>query len=95
MKPLRVSDVEDSRCFEKLLHRLIKKLKPRTAMEEGDLMSMAQMRWSAERANHLIHCEMNQRVRLPLMQAKETASLRLLLAYRMCLGDRAFILLVK
>lgn len=95
VRPFFVNDVEDSRCFAKLLARLNEELKPRTAIEEGDLISLAQMRWSAERANHLIQCEVNQRVRSPLMQTKASASVRLLMAYRMCLGDRSFNLLVK
>ncbi|WP_031499733.1 hypothetical protein [Bryobacter aggregatus] len=93
--PVQVNDVEDLGSFNRLLDRLFSELPPQNIQQEGDLIALAQLRWITERLNSLIEREINHRVRLPHLQTTADAGNRLMLAYRLCLADRSFVLLTK
>jgi hypothetical protein len=95
ISPEQWNDVEDRRCYTSLMERLFVELAPGNVQQEGDLISMAQLRWSSERVNSLIESELNHRVRMPLMQNIGDTRTRLMMAYRSCLGERTFNLLIK
>ena len=95
LAPVQVNDVEDARCYSNLLERLFTELAPSNVQQEGDLISMAQLRWSSERINGLIERELNHRVRSPQLQSVGDTGSRLMSAYRLCLGDKIFNLLSK
>ena len=95
LAPVQVNDVEDARCYSNLLERLFNELAPSNVQQEGDLISMAQLRWSSERINGLIERELNHRVRSPQLQSVGDTGSRLMSAYRLCLGDKIFNLLSK
>lgn len=95
LAPTQVNDVEDARCYTNLMQRLFQELAPGNVQQEGDLISMAQLRWSSERVNNLIESELNHRVRLPFMQNISDVPTRLMMAYRSCLNEKTFNLLTK
>jgi hypothetical protein len=95
ISPEQWNDVEDHRCYAGLMERLFVELAPTNVQQEGDLISMAQLRWTSERVNSLIESELNHRVRMPLMQNIGDTRTRLMMAYRSCLGERTFNLLIK
>lgn len=93
--PAQVNDVEDPRCFTTLMERLFTELAPRNVQQEGDLVSLGQLRWSAERLHHLCESELNFRVRMPMLQNMNDTGLRLLTAYRNCLGEKSYQMMSK
>ena len=56
---------------------------------------LTQLRWTAERLNSLIEREINHRVRMPHLQSNGDPGERLMMAYRLCLAERVFLLLTK
>jgi hypothetical protein len=93
--PAQVNDVEDPRCYNALMERLLTELKPQNVLQEGDLVSLAQLRWSSERLNSLVESDLNFHVRLPQLQNFGDTSARLLTAYKLCLGEKTFVLMHK
>ena len=93
--PVQVCDLEDIRGYNKLLDRLFAELPPANIQQEGDLITLTQLRWTAERLNSLIEREINHRVRMPHLQSNGDPGARLMLAYRLCLADKLFNLLTK
>jgi len=95
LPPVQINDVEDPRSFETLIDRLCTELPPRNVMQEGDLVTVAQYRWSSERLNSISECELNYRVRMPQLASMGAPSARLMSGYRMCLNEKAYTLLIK
>lgn len=93
--PVQVNDLEDIRGYNKLLDRLFAELPPANVQQEGDLVTLTQLRWTAERLNSLIEREINHRVRMPHLQSNGDPGERLMMAYRLCLAERVFLLLTK
>ncbi len=93
--PVQVNDLEDICGYNKLLDRLFAELPPANIQQEGDLVTLTQLRWTAERLNSLIEREINHRVRMPHLQSNGDPGERLMMAYRLCLAERVFLLLTK
>ena len=93
--PVQVNDLEDICGYNKLLDRLFAELPPANIQQEGDLVTLTQLRWTAERLNSLIEREINHRVRMPHLQSNGDPGERLMMAYRLCLAEKVFLLLTK
>jgi hypothetical protein len=93
--PAQVADVEDLRSYQALLGRLFDEYQPRTAIEEADLCSLAQLRWNTERLDSLMLHELNVRLRGPLVKFDLGPEQRLWLAYRQCLRDETYTAMMK
>ncbi len=93
--PVLVNDLEDIGGYNKLATRHFDELPPANIQQEGDLITLTQLRWTTERLNSLIEREINHRVRMPHLQSNGDPGARLMMGYRLCLADKVFNLLAK
>lgn len=95
LPPSQVADGEDPRGYSQLVDRIFEQTKPIGVLQEGDVVSIGQMRWSQERTNHIAQCEINQHIRVPMLQNVGDTSTRLMIAYRSCMNEKSFTNLIK
>ncbi|MFN7543664.1 MAG: hypothetical protein ACK5TN_12835 [Acidobacteriota bacterium] len=93
--PIHVNDLEDPRGHAEMLDRLFAEIPPSNILEEGDLVSAGQLRWSTERLHNLAECELNQQIRLPLLSRASDSRNRLMLGHRLCAIEKHYLVLHK
>ena len=93
--PVLVNDLEDIGGYNKMATRHFDELPPANIQQEGDLITLTQLRWTTERLNSLIEREINHRVRMPHLQSNGDPGARLMMGYRLCLADKVFNLLAN
>jgi hypothetical protein len=93
--PIHVNDLEDPRGHAEMLERLFDEIPPSTILEEGDLVSAGQLRWTTERLHNLSECELNQQIRLPLLSRTTDSMNRLMLGHRLCAIEKHYLVLHK
>ncbi len=80
---LRVNDLEDSRCYQ----RLFESFQPVNVQQEADLCTLAQLRWSHDRYTSLIETNLNRHIRASVVNQIPSPGDRLLAANRRAMGD--------
>jgi hypothetical protein len=95
MAPIVVNDLEDPRGHAEMLERLFDELPPSNILEEGDLVSVGQLRWTTERLHNLAECELNQQIRMPLLSRSTDSMNRLMLGHRLCAVEKHYTVLHK
>ena len=93
--PTRISDLEDSRVFARLLSRLRQSYPPRTVQHESDLSCLARLTWQSDRLANLIETDLNHRLKSQFLRRVADPSLRLLKATTRALARREHFLMFK
>lgn len=90
-----ISDLEDSRIFNRLLKSLQEDYPPKTIQHAVDLENLAYLNWQTQRISALIEADLNQRIRSKLLRLVTDPTLRLLRATRRSLAHREHQLMIK
>lgn len=90
-----ISDLEDSRIFNRLLKTLQENYPPKTIQHEADIENLAYLNWQTRRIAALLEADLNQRIRSKLLRLVKDPTLRLLRATRRALAHREHQLMIK
>ncbi len=90
-----ISDLEDSRIFNRLLKTLQVEHPPRTIQHQADLNNLARLNWHTDRISALLEADLNQRIHSRMLRMISDSSLRLLKATHRAIARREHQFLVK
>ena len=93
--PTRITDIEDSRVFARLLSHLRESYPPKNVQHESDLSCLARLNWQTDRLANLIETDLNHRLKSELLSRVADPSLRLLKAITRALARREHLLMFK
>ncbi len=90
LPPFEINDLEDPRAHADLMQRMFTELPPAHVVAEGDLITLGRLRWASDRLHNINECELNRRVRVPLLGDDSDSRLRLAAAYQLSVGEKWF-----
>lgn len=91
ISPTRVTLVENEAAFDDLVSRIDEECRPRDVQQQGDALTMAQLRWRVERLEGIQNTRLNWvLLHNAVPQDARTNEERLMFAYYACLGDPLF-----